>query len=1134
MVNHSNFVEITDGLISNKKYDEAEQICKNILKSDPQNSMALNQLGGIFFSRGNISVSKTHFENSVKYNQNNLEALQNLGETLILTGNYFDALIIFINFLINSPGEEYIQKRIEHIKKDLSPEGISLLKKYYEFENSFPGTFTIETALACNLKCPECAIGGDMINSRDKGYLSFDKFKIIADKIRPYAKYLYLHLWGEPMLNKYIIQMIKYVSEFTKTNISTNGTFLNERLAEELISSGVSEIIVSIDGVTQEVYEKYRVGGKVEDAFRGLQYLTLFNQKYGNKVSIIPQFIVFKHNQHELEHFRTICNSLGLTAQFKSPYIRREDSSFELSDSSEHHRDYYSDIPSLKNAMSACVNPRDVFTINVDGSAIICCHDFNKQTNTGNIFDQSVKEIWDNPVYRTYRWNIIKGDAPEFCVQNCLTYNLIKKKAGDEKQPSELIEKNELEEIKIKKSKINLCSGTINLDDYTNIDIGIDADISLDLEKDLLPFDDESIDAVVCISAINYFTPERGAEIIKDVYRVLKQGGIARFASQDLKILTEKYLSRDEKFYFEKLQGGSDRYPGETFAGKLNNFFYGFEVAGKNCKYVYDYETLELVFKRAGFNDVSQRKFRESLLTGIEKIDNRPEQMFFLEAFKGNPEQELNDANVEEKAEKENPIITERNQKLVIGNESYKNEIEWQIILQDLNKNNSDRELVIKTGKILEEKERFENAVKLYTNYLAVNKEDQLISDLLKKARTADSMYKSDLISDPQKISHISKLDQTLGHILTDDEHLAGAMRWLAKAFEATGKRGVSALYNLLNNNWDVAYPETTGYIIPTFLYYSSLSDHAKYKDYALEMGEWELSIQWKDGGVGEPVAVYGLRPRIFNTAQVMLGWMALYRETWDKRFLNAAIKAADWIVAAQDDDGKWFKNTYRGAKTYHARVAWVLLELFEFTNNTTYKHSAERYIRWNIKKAYMNGWFADTSLGDENKPWTHLIGYTLVGLLKIYTLDNCNCDTSILKNLLIIAAQNLYENYFGKNSSTKIFPGLPGTLDKNWNSSDNWSCLTGNAQIEFFLRMIAKIINDENIKSFADQLSDDIKRTQFMSKGIDRNIFGSLAGSYPVSGEYCPYFLPNWGAKFWADSLMQKMYPYKNFRYLS
>ena len=79
------------------------------------------------------------------------------------------------------------------------------------------------------------------------------------------------------MLNKDIISMSQYASAFCKTNISTNGISLTTEKAEELITSGVTDIIVSIDGVTQDVYEKYRKGGNVKKAMSSLESLQYCN-----------------------------------------------------------------------------------------------------------------------------------------------------------------------------------------------------------------------------------------------------------------------------------------------------------------------------------------------------------------------------------------------------------------------------------------------------------------------------------------------------------------------------------------------------------------------------------------------------------------------------------------------------------------------------------------------------------------------------------------------------------------------------------------------------------------------------------------------------------------------------------------
>ena len=289
------------------------------------------------------------------------------------------------------------------------------------FASLRPTTFTIETALACNLRCPECAIGGEMIG-RAKNLMRWETFKTIADKIRPHAEYVFLHLWGEPLLNKKIFEMIAYTAEFARVNISTNALLLDEEKADRLIRSGVSDLVVSIDGFSQEVYEKYRVGGDVAQALRALTWLQEANIRHGSKVGISPQYIVFRHNQHEAGLFKDFCNSLGLQPAFKAPYIRTGEGDFENPDIPELCRPEYDTLDALKNAMKTCSNPKEVFTMLSDGSVVVCCHDYDKFTCFGNILEQEVEEIWNSEKYRAFRWDILTGNPPSFCLEKCMTF----------------------------------------------------------------------------------------------------------------------------------------------------------------------------------------------------------------------------------------------------------------------------------------------------------------------------------------------------------------------------------------------------------------------------------------------------------------------------------------------------------------------------------------------------------------------------------------------------------------------------------------------------------------------------------------------------------------------------------------
>ena len=176
----------------------------------------------------------------------------------------------------------------------------------------YPGKFAIETVLGCNLRCVECAVGSELVQ-RKHGVMSYERYLAVMEKISAHASYIYLHLWGEPMLNPDIYAMIAHASRTCRTNISTNGVLMDDAAAKKLITSGVSEIIVSIDGMTQAVYEKYRRNGDVRKALSSLVHLVKYNRLYGDRVDISPQFIVFEHNRHQMREF--INSDCGLSSR---------------------------------------------------------------------------------------------------------------------------------------------------------------------------------------------------------------------------------------------------------------------------------------------------------------------------------------------------------------------------------------------------------------------------------------------------------------------------------------------------------------------------------------------------------------------------------------------------------------------------------------------------------------------------------------------------------------------------------------------------------------------------------------------------------------------------------------------------
>lgn len=189
--------------------------------------------------------------------------------------------------------------------------------------------------------------------------------------------------------------------------------------------------------------------------------------------------------------------------------------------------------------------------------------------------------------------------------------------------------------LKNKKNlKINIGAGNQKIAGYLSCDVLKGSDLRLDLSISKLPFDSAAVDVIICTSAINYITYKECELLIKEMFRVMRPGAIARVSVQDLDLLVKYYHENNTEFFSQKNSDGSDRFPGDIIADKFNNWFTGFYSNGHSCKYVYNFESLKNIFIKNGFSLVERTNYLESRLDKIAEIDNRADQMFFLEAVK--------------------------------------------------------------------------------------------------------------------------------------------------------------------------------------------------------------------------------------------------------------------------------------------------------------------------------------------------------------------------------------------------------------------------------------------------------------------------------------------------------------------
>ena len=163
----------------------------------------------------------------------------------------------------------------------------------------------------------------------------------------------------------------------------------------------------------------------------------------------------------------------------------------------------------------------------------------------------------------------------------------------------------------------------------------------------------------------------------------------------------------------------------------------------------------------------------------------------------------------------------------------------------------------------------------------------------------------------------------------SDDDHLNAAAHWLESAQDATLDGGVVGRYRL-KVGWTSSYPETTGYIIPTFLALAKDLNQERYIERARRAVTFLLGIQLENGAFpGLEIAENRHVPSPFNTGQIINGLVAWAVATDDKMALAAARRAGDWLISIQDEDGAWRKHYYNGVvSTYAAHIACWLAQL--------------------------------------------------------------------------------------------------------------------------------------------------------------------------------------------------------------
>lgn len=289
-----------------------------------------------------------------------------------------------------------------------------------------PFAASLEPTTSCNLRCPEC-LSGLRAFTRPRGMLATDLATRVLDQLRAaHAFYLNLYFQGEPYLNPDFFNLVRLARErgfYVAT--STNAHYLTPANAAETIASGLSRLIISLDGTTQETYQAYRVGGRLETVLAGTRNLMEAKRKAGGRGPyVILQFLVVGPNEHQIDEALALADALEVDEiRFKTAQIDDYEHGNPLIPTNAQYSRYrrrldgtYRLAHKLENA---CWRMWSSLVVTWDGKVAPCCFDKDAAHTVGNLAEASLRQVWRSTGYQAFRQAILTDRQGIDICRNC-------------------------------------------------------------------------------------------------------------------------------------------------------------------------------------------------------------------------------------------------------------------------------------------------------------------------------------------------------------------------------------------------------------------------------------------------------------------------------------------------------------------------------------------------------------------------------------------------------------------------------------------------------------------------------------------------------------------------------------------
>lgn len=288
-----------------------------------------------------------------------------------------------------------------------------LMRYLSEVPAGGPETAMIEPTNLCNLACPTCPTGTGKIKPLPQ--MTLARFDHALGALSPRLRNLALWNYGEPLLNRDLPAMITRAKEagVGVVKVSSNVHFLDGARGRALLESGLDVLILSVDGASQDTYGTFRKEGDFAKVATSVAWLCAEKRRLGLRTPRIElQFIVMRHNEHELPEMRRLAREWGVDKLRVKTVGADDEETKALVPASRLLSRYQPDgeTPNVRHAF--CTMAWDHTVVNVDGSVTPCCYlrpDMGDAFVMGNVFDTSFPAIWRGEKYRAFRASMLDG-----------------------------------------------------------------------------------------------------------------------------------------------------------------------------------------------------------------------------------------------------------------------------------------------------------------------------------------------------------------------------------------------------------------------------------------------------------------------------------------------------------------------------------------------------------------------------------------------------------------------------------------------------------------------------------------------------------------------------------------------------